>query len=157
MLHLAGGNQLLHRPRHLFDRDLGIDPVLVQEVDRLDPQPAEGVLDDVADVFRPAVEAGPARLAVGVGTEAELRGDHDLVPDRRERLAHEFFVGERTVHLGGVEERDPPIDRRAEERDHLRAVLRRAVREAHPHTAEAEGGDVQRALTKFAGLHGNLL
>ena len=57
-----------------------------------------------------------------VEVEAELRRDHDLVADRRERLADELLVRERAVDLRGVEERDAALDRRADERDHLAAV-----------------------------------
>ncbi len=35
--------------------------------------------------------------------EAEFGGDHHLVPERGERLAHQFLVDERTVDLGGIE------------------------------------------------------
>ena len=36
---------------------------------------------------------------VAVELEPELGGDHDLVANWSERLAHEFFVRERPVHL----------------------------------------------------------
>ena len=33
VLHLALLNQFLHRSRHLFDRDVGIDAVLIEQID----------------------------------------------------------------------------------------------------------------------------
>jgi hypothetical protein len=38
MLDLPLLDQLLHRPRHVLDQHVRIDPVLVIEVDRLDPK-----------------------------------------------------------------------------------------------------------------------
>ena len=48
VLDLAGLDQLLHRTGDLFDRNLRVDPVLVEEVDRVGLQPAERALDDCA-------------------------------------------------------------------------------------------------------------
>ena len=59
--HLAFANQVLDRARDVLDRHLGIDAVLVEEVDGVDPQALQRSLRDLADVRRPAVQA--ARLA----------------------------------------------------------------------------------------------
>ena len=82
--------------------------------------------------------AQPGVAAVLVEVQAELGGDHDLVADRGERFADEFFVGERPVDLGGVEERDAEIDRGADERDGVVACRDRAVALGHAHAAETE-------------------
>ena len=74
-------------------------------------------------LFRPRAGPGPARVDV----EAELGGDHDLVAHRLERLADQLLVVERAVDLGGVEERDAALHRRAKQRDHLGPGRRRAV------------------------------
>jgi len=34
-------DQILHRPRHVFDRHVWVDAVLIEEVDRLDPESLE--------------------------------------------------------------------------------------------------------------------
>ncbi len=70
-------------------------------------------------LFRPRLRA---RRRIDV--EAELGGDHDLVAERRQRLADEFLVGERAVDLGGVEEGDAALDGRADQRDRLPASRR---------------------------------
>jgi hypothetical protein len=44
-----------------------------------------------------------------IDIEAELGGDHDLVPHRCERFADHFLVGEGAIDLGGVEEGDAAI------------------------------------------------
>ena len=54
----------------------GIDPVLVEEIDSLDPQPLQGVLGHLPDAIRAAV--GLARSA-GTEVEAELGGDDDIL------------------------------------------------------------------------------
>ena len=76
--------------------------------------------------------------------EAELGRDHDLVADGRERFADELLVRERTVDLGGVEERDAALDGGADQRDHLLPVGERRVALAHAHAAEADCRDLER-------------
>ena len=43
-------------------------------------------------------------LPIGIEFEAELGGDHYLVPERSESFAHEFFILEWTVGFRGIEE-----------------------------------------------------
>ena len=68
----------------------------------------------------------PACFPFGVEVEPELRGDHHLPAKRRQRLAHQFFVDERAVDLGRIEERDAAFHRGPDHRDHLLLVLRPA-------------------------------
>jgi hypothetical protein len=58
---------------------------------------------------------------------AELGRNRDLIGHGLERLADELFVGERAVHLGGVEERHAQLDRSADQPDHLLLIPGRAV------------------------------
>ena len=91
---------------------------------------------------------------VGAGEiEPELGGDDELLSERSEGLADQLLVGKRPVHLGRIEERDAALHRRPKQRGHLPLVLWRAVGKAHAHAAEAQGGDFQAALSKFAFLH----
>jgi hypothetical protein len=41
VLHLALGDELLHRTGDLLDGHLRVDTVLIEEVDRIDPKPPE--------------------------------------------------------------------------------------------------------------------
>src|SRR6266540_3415690 len=77
-------------------------------------EPAQGVLDGGLDVFGAAVQAGGT---VAVEGEAERGGDDDLLAYGCQGLPDEFFVGERPVHLGGVEEGDAAVDGGADEID----------------------------------------
>ena len=89
----------------------------------------------------------------GIDIEAELGGDHDVFPERRQRFADEFLIGERAVDFGGVEEGDAVLDRGADQRHPRLLVDRRTIAEAQPHAAKADGRDFQ-FVSKFALLHG---
>jgi hypothetical protein len=81
--HLARGDQFLDGAGHVLDRDVRIDAVLVQQIDRVAAQAAERGVHDGADVLRPAVQA--ALLAGGrVDVESELGREHDLGAHRGE-------------------------------------------------------------------------
>ena len=122
--------------------------MLIEQVDGLDLEPLERALDGLLDVLRPAVQArrtGPRIAATEV--EPELGGDHHLLAEGSEGFAHEFFVGERAVDLGGVEECDAAFHGGPEKSGHLLLVFGRAVGKAHSHAAEPEGRDFQIALS----------
>src|SRR5204863_408002 len=78
VLHLPLVDQVLDGSGDILDRDIRIDSMLVVQVDRLDLQPRERALNHAPDVFGPAVETTPPRLAFGAWCPAELRVDHDL-------------------------------------------------------------------------------
>jgi hypothetical protein len=98
-----------------------------------------------------AVETGGAAAVEG---EAELGGDDDLIAYGCQGLADEFLVGERTVHLGGVEEGDAAVDGGADQGDAVLAGDGRAVAVAEAHAAEPDRGDLQAAGSKVALDHG---
>jgi hypothetical protein len=134
MLDLASGDQIPDCAGDLLDRNVGVNAVLVEKVDGVDPQALERVLSDLADAFGAAVEA---TRSAGTEVVAELRGDDDVLPERLQRLANEFLVGERAIDLGGVEEGDTTLYRRADQRDHFRPVPGRATVIVHAHAAQA--------------------
>ena len=101
-------HQLGHAADRLLDRRVGIDPVLVEEVDRVDAEPLQRAFAGAARIFRAAVDAD--RL-VAVPAQRELGGDDEAVAPAPDRLAEQLLVGERAVHFGGVEEGDAEIDR----------------------------------------------
>ena len=119
------------------------------------PSRCERALDGLLDVLGSTVQA--ARLAVGVELEPELGGDDHLLADGSESFAHELLVCERAVDLRGVEERDAALDGRAQQRDHLLPVCRRAVAEAHRHAAEPDGRDFQVVVSEPSLLHGSTM
>src|SRR2546422_459018 len=142
MAHLPGLHQLAHRADCVLDGDLGVDTVLVVEVDVVDSEPPQRSVARLAHVFRLAAHAeeGPV-LAADV---PELGRDHHLVAAAANRLSHEFLVAEGAVHIGGVEEVDPQLDRAVDGRDRL-LVVAASVELAHPHAAEAYRGHLELA------------
>ena len=98
----------------ILDRHVRIDPVLIEQVDRVDPEPLERPLDRRARIGGAAVDADDLSA---VEPEAELGRDHQPVALAADRLGHQFLVGERAIDLRGVEERDAQIDRRVDGRD----------------------------------------
>ena len=146
--HLALLDQLLDRARHVLDRHLGVDPVLVEQVDEVGPQPTQRPVERLANVLRPTVQLSVALIQ----REAELGRDDDLVAARRESLADHFFVVVRPVDLRGVEEGHAVVDGFAQEVDHGPPVGRGAERLADPHAAQADCRDLEVAA-KSALVH----
>jgi hypothetical protein len=81
--------------------------VLVDKVDVIGGEPLQRTLDRDSNILRAAIEG--TRTARHVGDPAKLRCEHDLVPVVLDRPADELLVGERTVRLRGVEERDTKV------------------------------------------------
>ncbi len=135
VLHLALGDELLDRAGDVLDRHGGVDAVLVEQVDAVGLQALQGRVGHRPDALWPAVLA-ELRIAF---SEPELGGDHDLVAYGRQGLAQQRLVGERPIGLGGVEEGDAALDRRAQQPHAVLGVRRRAVAEAQSHAAKADG------------------
>jgi hypothetical protein len=114
--------------------------VLVVEVDVLDAEALQAGVAGRADVLGAAVDADPG--PVGEPLVAELGGQLHLVSAAGDGLADELLVGERPVHVGGVEEGDSEIEGAVDGVDAL-LLVGRAVELAHPHAAQAERGDGQ--------------
>ncbi len=128
-------NQVLYRTGHVLNRHRRVYPVLVQQVDALGTQPLQARLNGRLDMRRLAVGARSTRTGYRVDIETELGGDHHLVAHRRQCLAHQLFIGERAIGLRRIEVGNAPLHRRADQRDHLLLVCRRAVARTHAHAA----------------------
>jgi len=57
VLHLSRSDQVLDRSRDVLDRHLGVDAVLVEQVDGVDSEPLERAVHGLADVLGVAGEA----------------------------------------------------------------------------------------------------
>jgi len=101
------------------------------------------------DVFGPTVDADSG--AIGGALVAELGGEHDLIAASGNRPAHQFLVGERSVHVSRVEEVHSQIEGSVDGGDRLRLV-QGPVELAHTHTTQALGGDGQ-LLSQFPCAH----
>ena len=138
VLDLAFLDQVLHRAGHVLDRHVGVDPVLVEQVNRVDPEALQRCVSDCADVLRAAVRATAAISRLRIDVEAELRGDHHLASDGGERLADQLLVHKRPIRLGRIEEGHAAVNGCAEQRDARLLLNRTTIGVAQPHAAEAE-------------------
>ncbi len=139
MLDLPFLDQFLDCPRHVFDGDVRVHAVLIEQINDIGLQPLQRGFRHLFDVFRSALQLTPPRFAASSRFEPELSGDHHLLTNGRKSFAHEFFIGKRAIHFGGIEEGDAMFDRRSKKRDHLLRVREWRVRKAHSHAAESEG------------------
>ena len=103
-------HQVLDRAGDVLDRDLGIDPVLVEEVDAVGPQALEHPLDRELDVLGLAVEPRPPLTRLEVDVPAELGGDHDLSRNGATPSPRMRSTLVRAVRLGRIEERDAAVE-----------------------------------------------
>ena len=139
-------DQLRERADGLLDRRLGVDAVLLVEVDGLDAEAAQARLTRLAHVLGAAVDA--RRAAVGVGHEPELGREHDLVAAVADGAAHELLVVPGAVDVGGVEQVDAEVERAVDRRDAV-GLVRAAVRAGHRHAAQADRRDVGAHLAEL--------
>lgn len=152
MLDLASFDELFHRPGDIFDRNLAIDAMLVEEVDAIGAQTLQRRISNGADALRPAV-LWLRRVPI---PETKFGGDDDLIPDGRKCLAEEFLVGEGTIGLGRIEERHALLERGTDQLDRILLFGRGAVAVAEAHAAKAKCRYV-KASAQGSHLHGYVL
>lgn len=135
MAHLALADQPGHRAHRVLDRRVGVDAVLIVEVDRLDAEPSQARLAGGADVIRaPAHALEGAVLAANV---AELGGENHRVAAIADRTPDQLLVTAYPVHVGGVQKRHAEIDRALNGRDRL-GFVGLPIEFGHAHATEAQ-------------------
>ena len=97
MLNLALLDQLLHGSRHVFNGNLGVYAVLIEQIDGIDFEPLERAFDDLLNVLWPAIQATPSRFAVESRFVTKLGRYYYLPAEGQERVAHEFFICVRAI------------------------------------------------------------
>ena len=75
--------------RHVFDRHLRVNAVLIIEVNSIDSEPLEGTLEALSDALGPTVLD---LLPAGIHLDPELGGHHHLPAERSQSFAYEFFI-----------------------------------------------------------------
>ena len=118
--------QLGERSPRVQQRHGRVEPVQQVQVDDVDAQSSQRCVAGLPHVLGASVAHHGARLDLD---RTALGADAQLVTAGRDggvgqRAPDELLVGERPVHVGGVEERDPEIDRSMDDGD--RARRRRA-------------------------------
>ncbi len=148
--HLSRRHQLRHGPPGLLDGHLGIGPVQLVEIDTVGLQPAQRGVAGALDVAGP-----PVGDDVLLTHQQPALGRHERVrPPLLEHPAHQQLVGERAVHIGGVQQAAPPVQCgvRGPQRA-VQAALRLGVPPAHRHTAEPYGAHFESRRTDCPALH----
>src|SRR3954471_7494886 len=149
-------DEIRHRADGVFNRYGLVYAVLVVEVDIVGVESAKGSFDCLTDVFRAAVDAGD--LAV-VEPEAKLGCDDEAFARDADLLhgaGEELLVHERPINFRRVEKRASELDGATDGGDGFAviALFRSAVRLAHPHQTESDGGDGEPLSSEFAcGQH----
>ena len=99
--HFARANQLRHRTDSFLNGNSRINPVLIIEIDRIDPQAAKTSVARLSHVGRRTVCA--AYGAVRIYPEAKFRGDDDLLSrDVPEKSTEKLLILIRAVDLRRV-------------------------------------------------------
>ena len=117
--HLALRFQVFDGTGHILNRHLGINPVLVEQVNAVGAQALEHAFHGQLDMGRAADEARATRAGLQVDVPAELAGDHHLVAEWCDGLAQNPLALMRAVGFGSVKKRDTPFISCADDIDHL--------------------------------------
>src|SRR5437867_7773155 len=139
-------------PRHgtdrLLDRHRRINPVLIIEIDDLDPEPFQARLAGLGEVSGAAVDpvgaARPTRLA-------EFAGEHDAVAATFECTTEQLLVLAPAIHVRAVEVIDAELDRPMDQRD-PRLVVAGAVDAGQRHAPETDRRDLRAGFAEPAPL-----
>ena len=143
-------DQVAHGAHGFLDGRIPVHPVLVVKIDDVGLQAAQAGVAAGLDVLGSSVD--PAHQRIIRARDAELGRQHDLVAPARQRLAHQFLIGEGAVHVRGVDKIDALVYGAMDSGDGL-AVVALAVELRHPHTPEPESGYLQ--LSQSSSLHGS--
>ena len=97
-----------HGPDGVLDRDVGVDPMLIVEVDDVDAEALEARLTGLLHIFRPPIDGISLAIAAHL---AEFARQHDLVAPPLDCSPHEFLIVPPAIHVGGIEVVDADVDR----------------------------------------------
>src|SRR5579872_3415971 len=91
MAHLPLFYQLSHRANGFFDWRVGIDAVLVVEIDVVDAEAAQAGFTALAYIFGLAIDA-PRHWIRRIANDSKLRSEDDLVALALDGASDELFV-----------------------------------------------------------------
>src|SRR5260370_3189689 len=148
-------NQVGHGADGFLDRSVSIDAVLVVQINVIDGEALEAGFASAAGVLGLSVYAARLRI-IKIAHNTEFGGQHDLIALAFDRAAHEFFVLEWAVHVGGVEKVAAEFAGPVTGSDGLPFVAR-SVQFGHAHAAECEGRNGNTIAAKFARFYDSLL
>jgi len=120
--HFPFGNKVLYRARDILNRYQRIDTVLKQHINAVSPQAAQLCFDHLPDMFGSAIEATETLPGLQIHIHTELGFNNDLVAYSLERFANNLLREERSVHLGRVDQGNPPFNSLPNKCNSCRAV-----------------------------------
>src|SRR4029079_9301190 len=109
ILDLSGFHQIAHCPDGIFDWYVGIDSMLIVEIDAIDAQTLERSVTGRAHVFRSTVDRSYRRIG-RVAYDGKLCSYDHIIAMVSKCFAHQFFICERAVRIGGIKEIDSQLE-----------------------------------------------
>src|ERR1700737_4041690 len=97
--------ELRHGSDGFFNRGVGVDAMLVIQIDRLNPQPPEAAFAGLANIVGFAVH-GADTGGFGITDDSEFRCQHNFVAFALDGAAHKFLVRVWAVDVSRIEEID---------------------------------------------------
>ncbi len=125
--------------------------MLVIEVDRRHAETLQAAFHGSSHILRTAIEAAHERIP-GVAQDAKLCREEYIVSPTFDGASDKFFVGVRTVDVGGVEKVDAKL-KRAMDRGNRFGVVSPCIKIAHPHAAEAKSRYLRTIAAQLSCLH----
>jgi hypothetical protein len=134
-----------HGAHGFFDWRLRVDPVLIVEIDHLDPESLEACLARLANTGR--VTPGAEHGAFGVAHPSELCRQHDGVALTADRAAEQLFVAAHSVRVRAVKKCDAAFDGVMEGGNRL-FIVAAGLKIRHPHATKPKRGNLHRYTIK---------
>ena len=103
VFNLPFGDEVFNGSGNVFNRHVGVDTVLIEEIDVIGSQPFQASVGHSFDMPRLAVGSWTPLAGFNIDVETELRGNHDLIADWLECFTQKLFVRERSVGFSCIE------------------------------------------------------
>ena len=143
---LARLDQLLHRAGDVLDRDARVDAVLVEQVDRVGPEPLQRRVDAALDRLRAAVEPAAVRPSSRSKPNFVAITTWSRTGSSASPTSSSFVNGPYTCAVS--KNVTPRSTAARDQADHLLSVGNRRVALAHPHAAEPDRRHLQLAVLR---------
>src|ERR1700761_439618 len=138
VLDLAFPDKFLYRAGNVFDWNLQVNAMLIEEIQSIHFQTLERCLGHLPDVLGAAVGGIPLAAVGWIGLEAKLGRDHNLSTKRGQSFADQFLIHQRTIGLGRIEKGDTALYRSANYLDSFFFLRRWTKAGTQPHAAKAQ-------------------
>ena len=142
---LSCAHEFGHSANGFFDGDIGIDAMLVVEIDRVDAEALQACIAGGAHIGGASVYAAHVRVGLAA-QDAEFCGEADFVAKAANGLTNQYLVVAVAVDVRGIKEGDAQFDGTMNGGDRF-GVVARTVKFGHAHAAETERGYLRAVLS----------